>query len=823
MLIHKAWYGPKGGHALLASSEPTLQATFRQAAWLTDLPGTVPAGLQWRPYFRTAIHENLFVLVHTRPSADAARAGMVDSVAAFITISELQLVPSMRRLAADLAQTHDSTEHLPFETRSSDGGEPQVSSSQLLIRVANALVWAKQRPVVHIGQEQFDDVMLSLLDLVPESLRKDILFGLSFSPEDVGAAIAVTVPEQLSSRFPSMSMLGTEDQAPSAAVAALLRLGHGQELLKFAQDGSFSFESLKTLVLLEEAFRLWSSASTVADAINLVRVLATKTGEGRSASAIRQSSLNKLTATAPDWTVADVMAMRNLDLSRYQDGSFRAAVKDWTAQQYMRKTQSDDATRLLEQSARNAAKQDWWNADTQTGFATALKTNSDSVCAFAWKALLASTDSLQHLLGFFAAQDALTALARNVPSTLPLSTGYAVSQEAASRGAWPLCAAALAASNAPYDALKAVLKLGPPKTNRAAAVQGALAKSTPDELVEIAVREDLPEVTALAAKAVQHDIKLMRTFNWYSPVWFDILASVGTSNRAAVAQVPNKLSGLASVIERSEQSERVWSALVKTGLADLTAVSNRPLAWTLLPGPLRNDVTRLTAEGWLSGVQTGTLEVAPLEEPLRTEVRKQLRVSGVAVSIARTCPKQFIDILESIYPQTDSECLELLEACGRSSQNQLGAVVARAVGARIRERSWTQSAARAGNFAGWRDDFLPICSECLNLLPLWVSVPLSWRVGKSVKVSPDEAWRMLEEELAKLYPQGPRDQELWSRSGGKDEELRADGNGLTQWHRCIKQVRAGGGPSATALLRIALRDFGSNRVLQSLRDSHAID
>lgn len=823
MLIHKAWYGPKGGHALLASTELTLQALFRQAAWLTDLPGTLPAGLQWRPYFRTAIHENFFVLVHTRPSADATRAGMVDSVAAFVPLSGLPLVPSMRRLAADLAQTHDSIERLPFDTLSVDAGEPPVSSSQLLIRVANALVWAKQRPVVHVGQEQFDDGMLALLDLVPESLRKDILFGISFSPEDVGDAIAVAVPAQLSSRFPFTSMLGTVDQAPSAAAAALLRFEHGQELLKFAKDGSFSFESLKSLVLLEEAFRLWNSAPTVADAINLVRVLATITGDGHSASEIRQSTLNKLTAKAADWTAADVLFMRNLDLSRYQDGSFRTAVKDWTAQQCMRKTQSDDDSRLLEQSARNAAKQTWWNADTQTGFATALKNNSEYVCALAWQTLLASPDSLQHLLGFFAAQDALPALARNVPSTLPSPTGYAVSQEAATRGAWPLCAAALAASKAPYDALKAVLKLGPPKANRTAAIQGALVKTTPNELVDIAVREDLPEVTALAAKAVEHDTKLMRTFVWHSPVWFDILASVATSNPAAVAQVPDKLKGLESVIAHDEQSERVWSALVKAHLADLAAVSNRPLAWTLVPGPLRSDVARQTAEGWLSGVQAGTLNVAPLEEPLRSEVRNRLRTSDLAVSIAKKFPRQFIDILESIYPQTDSECLELLEAYGRASQNQLDAVVAIAVGARIREQSWTQSAARAGSFAVWRDDFLPLCGECLSLMSFLVRVQLSWRIGKRVEVSPDEVWRVLEEELAKLYPLGPRDQELWSRSGGKDEVLRVEGNGLTQWHRCIKQVRAGGAPSGATLLREALRDFGGNSVLQGLQDSHALD
>jgi len=91
MLIHKAWYGPKGGHSLLSSTEPALHQVFRQAAWLTDLPGTLPGGLEWEPYFRAGIRDGYYVLVHTRSSQDTSRAGMVDSVAAFIQIDELHL------------------------------------------------------------------------------------------------------------------------------------------------------------------------------------------------------------------------------------------------------------------------------------------------------------------------------------------------------------------------------------------------------------------------------------------------------------------------------------------------------------------------------------------------------------------------------------------------------------------------------------------------------------------------------------------------------------------------------------------------------------
>ena len=108
-------------------------------------------------------------------------------------------------------------------------------------------------------------------------------------------------------------------------------------------------------------------------------------------------------------------------------------------------------------------------------------------------------------------------------------------------------------------------------------------------------------------------------------------------------------------------------------------------------------------------------------------------------------------------------------------------------------------------------------------MAFWDSVPLSWRIGKPVQIPADEAWQMFEETLAELYPQGPTHNEIWSRSGGKDEQLSSEGNGVAQWHRCIKHVRAGRGPVASELLRTALRDFSGNPVLQVLRDSHAIE
>lgn len=91
-----------------------------------------------------------------------------------------------------------------------------------------------------------------------------------------------------------------------------------------------------------------------------------------------------------------------------------------------------------------------------------------------------------------------------------------------------------------------------------------------------------------------------------------------------------------------------------------------------------------------------------------------------------------------------------------------------------------------------------------------------------MEIPSDEAWQMFEETLTKLYPGGPTDQEVWSRSGGNNEDLDRRGNGVAQWHRCLIQVRSGNEPRPLKLLDTSLRDFGANPVLQVLRDSRAL-
>lgn len=823
MRIHKAWYGPKGGHALLSSTDSGLQNVFRQAAWLTDLPGTVPTGLQWQPYFRTAIHDGYFVLIHTRSSRDTTRAGMVDSVAAFISLTALPLVTDLRELADNLRESHDNDDRTPFVPNAHAAAAPANEHHPMLLEMANALISSKQRPVIHIGQAGFDDIMLDLLQVVPKQLRREVLFSLSFSPEDTGASLAVAVPKELASRYPQGQVLSASSEPPSTAIAALLNMPEGQPLLKFGEAAGFDLQSASSLTLLEQAFRLWESPAGVNDAIRLVRLLAAKSGGSQQASEVRKVALDRLTSTSRRWTPADVLSMRNLQLERFDSSALTASMEVWVRERANQAAKTEDDCHLFDQAARGAAQQKWWNTHVHAGYVSAIHAKSTSIGSLAWETIEKLPQSLEPVLALFEAEGQLQALVSAVPDVLPSAVANAVAQESAKRGAWQLCGIILAAAHTPRQALSAVLKHAPPNSSRRIAIESALSRASPSDRIAIAVREDIEEVTALAVDIITGDQNHLCTFDWTSPVWFDILDKAVDRNRNAGAAVPNRVQGLQTLIERDERSERIWSPLVSAGLADLSHVANRADAWKLIPDSLAAAVLGLSAKGWVAGLLDGTVGLDGLEEPLRSEVSSELKGNTLMVSLSQKSPVLFINVINELYPQSDYECVTLLDSLARAPNYRLEPTPAMALGKLIRDRYWTSAAARAASYGRTRDEFLSVCKECLSTMTIWDRMPLSWRIGKPVQIPSDEAWQMFEHTLAELYPQGPTDNEIWSRSGGKDGQLNSEGNGVAQWHRCIKQVRAGRGPVASDLLRTALRDFGGNPVLQFLRDSHAIE
>ncbi|RAP56860.1 caspase family protein [Oleiagrimonas sp. MCCC 1A03011] len=84
----------------------------------------------------------------------------------------------------------------------------------------------------------------------------------------------------------------------------------------------------------------------------------------------------------------------------------------------------------------------------------------------------------------------------------------------------------------------------------------------------------------------------------------------------------------------------------------------------------------------------------------------------------------------------------------------------------------------------------------------------------------EDSWSVLESLLIELYPFGPQDQEVWSRSGGDLFRLQLHPNGQAAWHAALRTLKQGGGGrniSFSSLLRTAKEDFSNHAQLAMLQ------
>ena len=87
-------------------------------------------------------------------------------------------------------------------------------------------------------------------------------------------------------------------------------------------------------------------------------------------------------------------------------------------------------------------------------------------------------------------------------------------------------------------------------------------------------------------------------------------------------------------------------------------------------------------------------------------------------------------------------------------------------------------------------------------------------------VPPFSFWSELEQLLPNLYPSGPVEHEVWTRSGGDPSRLHHNDTGRTMWFKALGILRRGGGGtdiSGQSLVTAALQDYPHHPSLLALQ------
>lgn len=91
---------------------------------------------------------------------------------------------------------------------------------------------------------------------------------------------------------------------------------------------------------------------------------------------------------------------------------------------------------------------------------------------------------------------------------------------------------------------------------------------------------------------------------------------------------------------------------------------------------------------------------------------------------------------------------------------------------------------------------------------------------QSFVADPVSYWVRFRELAARLYPMGPKENDIWRNAGGDLSRLDLSESGHTQWGRALRVLELGGGGDINPqkLLAGMLREFGSNPDLRYLQD-----
>jgi hypothetical protein len=831
MQIHQALYGvERGGHAYLRGSDPAMVPTFKLLAWATDLPSTVPANVAWQAHLRGLAADAYFVLIYTKPDESATRAGMVISRAAFIPLTGLADLNDLSSVARVLREPLPEGQSLePFSLTQGVAGDSGDSGGSLgiaplITSIADGLVKGKRLPLVHFGQQGFDGAMLDLWRRLPGELRAQMSFGLSFGPQDTEGRelLVVCTPDALRGRWPGFTEVSDTVGAGvlTPATAAVLDISRGRELREFATRLDYPLDSFRALILVEQAHRACSGGNTIQDRINAVRLLASLSKSKDKGLNVKAEALNYLVSQSDSMTVSEVRSLRNLDLSTFPNSSaFWEKVEHWAFKlvDYAASDATVAGQILADAVSMNAV--DEWRHSILAGVCETLSRSQvpKALMHSIWKAVEMDPSNVRQLLELLKGSSQLeTEFCTTAPNNLSLSSVEVLVDIAAQIGLWKVCGTILAIQYAPVMAVESLLGLLRNSKDDSGIV-AALSRATPEQKVAAALYHDDPRVTVVAGEACVKCQTLLGGFNIQNPVWFDILEVVLQHDTSAIHSVPSSGGLVDALITQTPTGTghvRIWNAVARTPLGNLVTAKGRAGVWAILPLEPRTRMLKKTAEAWLERFTRGLEDASFLERELAAAVEVFARESNFLRKTMMTAPGLAVRYIVEVQQGSDLtvQCL-IRDLAHNVPIAGLTPFDAETLGRAIHDKKWSACASAAFSAARVRDDFIPVIRKCKDLLGFFERMSISWEIDVYSSVSPEDLWTLLESEATRLYPSGPCDSALWSRSGGADEDLSNEGNGKARWHRGLKKVRSGNRVTPQRLLNKMREDYYNNKAL----------
>lgn len=814
MKVEQAIYGEvRGGHAFRLASDHgkvSIELTSR-----LDLPDTAPPGVNWSPFLSGFPHRDRYVLARTFSDPAATRAGMVLSHAVIAPLDELTATADLRPLLALLITAPEAPERL--EAREVSTSAEQSPFAVDLEATAEALTTRGTGPVVRIGCQRFEDLVVSLwFHLWPE-LRKRFAFRLSFGPQDlveVPKPSLVSSPTALAARWTGHRIVGSTGPKTNLRSIALLSGGaEGEPLLGFAREIGARIDNFDDLSLLERAYEFWSTSTPAFDeCVSVLRLVERLSSDPAAGLAGKAMLVDRLTSRLPTATVHDILLLRNLVIEALPGTEIIwAGLRAWALTNRFTEAEDELMLSAVGDATSVAAAIPVWREALLGGIADASRIKSSSFPAAFWRwadaqpaTLIALSDHLP------ATRDVEARLADVAPRNLSQSAGDAIMEFALTKRWLRLHGAAAGATLAPYEAVRRQLSVDPDSANMDG-VRAAMVRATPAQALDIALQLADVRVLQIAAEEVGRKPELLKHADFRDASVQDVWARALAVNADAWRGPADPQRAFAVVIEELTQGRsadaNLLAVLSSSPVADLSDFPLRAEVWHRVAGPTRNNLLKATAAGWLKRATSAAVPYSPdreLEAVLLADNVLERTLLQTEIGTAAR-------IVLALHGYDETRFLRWLADLA-ASRRALATTDAEALGYLVLKRRWQRAVDDMVSrvWRGWHD-----LKPALRICHTMISIVFRWLLGVS-PISYEEKWLVLEELAADLYSTGPDYNNLWDRAGGRQADLQSNGNGRTRWHDAIEQIRRGNKPRVARLLREMSCDYPGNDQLRLL-------
>lgn len=815
MRVDQAIYGTiRNGHGLRCTSgDRRLAADLAQRL---DLPDTEPLGVDWSPVMSGFPWRDRYVFARTFSDTTVGRSGMVISHALICDQAEIVNVDDLRPLLAHLI-TSAAAAPEAVETLNVSPAEGVPPASPDLADAAQALVTRGNGPVVRIGSEGFEELIVALWGRLWPALRGKFYFRLSFSPKDVvekpGPTIVCT-PASLIGRWQDQRIVSRNVAGGLKAAGMVDGSPDGDVLRVFGDRIGADLDGFQDLELLEQAHAMaTASPATVARVISAARLVERLSPDPARGAEEKEAIVGRLARALPDATPSEILTLRNLTLSGFAtSGALWQGVEDWLADSGHPAAHDAEAITIVTDALVSTEAVTPWRAAIRRGLERSSTAPGEAFAAAFWRWAKAAPRTSPPLVALAADRKALDAVVAVAPTELDAPTAEPIIQAAARSGLPRLHAVAVGGSMTPAEAARA--QSAAEKGADPAAMRLALRRAKPDEMLDAFA--DVPDdrVLTIAGEAVAKDPKLLASRDMSTMPNRRIWATALKDNPSAWdgPADPRKAFDqlLTEQMDGAHPPAELLDRLSTTPLADVTSLPRRGELWAKVPATIRDRLLAATVDAWFARFGTGAEEASP-EAPLTDRILCDARLGQLLDRVTARGMAEGLRLVDALGGLDPDKFRTWILSAVRSTRPLPSAdadLIGRALATRRRRDIVSEVLTL---YRGGRRDLAPALRHCLDLIGFWERMVLDLS-----SVSSTEKWDSLVELAAELYSEGPDQDALWSRAGGRDFDLRHHGTGKERWHAALRGIQNGRPPRASKLIGQMRADYPRNPHLRML-------